>query len=103
MTRRREVSGSSCRRQSAGRTILKLFPGVECSPGKPPSEKAITDLAQRKRPSPATATGAIAMIRTILVAFTALCIASGAFAQAELAPLRNQGVRGAIPNRYIVV
>ena len=43
------------------------------------------------------------MIRTALMAFTVLCIASGAFAQAELAPLRNQGVRGAIPNRYIVV
>src|SRR5215472_13312358 len=43
------------------------------------------------------------MIRTALMAFTVLCVASGAFAQAELAPLRNQGVRGAIPNRYIVV
>ena len=37
------------------------------------------------------------------MAFMALCVASGAFAQTELAPLRNQGVRGAIPNRYIVV
>src|SRR5262245_19103722 len=43
------------------------------------------------------------MIRIALMAFTALCVASGAFAQAELAPLQNQGVRGAIPNRYIVV
>ena len=43
------------------------------------------------------------MIRTALMAFTVLCVASGAFAQAELAPLRNQGVRGAIANRYIVV
>ena len=43
------------------------------------------------------------MMRTALMAFTALCVASGAFAQAELAPLQNQGVRGAIPNRYIVV
>lgn len=42
------------------------------------------------------------MIRTVLMAFTVLCVASGAFAQAELAPLRK-GVRGAIPNRYIVV
>jgi subtilase family protein/peptidase inhibitor I9 len=43
------------------------------------------------------------MIRTALMAFTVLCVASGAFAQAELAPLRNQGVRSAIANRYIVV
>ena len=43
------------------------------------------------------------MIRIALMAFAVLCVASGAFAQAELAPLRNQGVRGAIPNRYIVV
>jgi Peptidase inhibitor I9 len=43
------------------------------------------------------------MIRTALMAFTVLCAASGAFAQAELAPLRNQGVPGAIANRYIVV
>src|SRR5262245_607728 len=43
------------------------------------------------------------MMRTVLMAFTALCVASGAFAQAELAPLQNQGVRDAIPNRYIVV
>ena len=43
------------------------------------------------------------MIRIALMAFAVLCVASGAFAQAELAPLRNQGVRGVIPNRYIVV
>jgi len=43
------------------------------------------------------------MLRTAVMAFTVLCVATGAFAQAELAPLRNQGVRGAIPNRYIVV
>jgi hypothetical protein len=43
------------------------------------------------------------MIRIALMALAVLCVASGAFAQAELAPLRNQGVRGAIPNRYIVV
>ncbi|HTF77619.1 MAG TPA: S8 family peptidase, partial [Bradyrhizobium sp.] len=43
------------------------------------------------------------MIRTALMAFTVFCVASGAFAQAELAPLRNQAIRGAIPNRYIVV
>jgi len=43
------------------------------------------------------------MMRTILVSFTALCVASAACAQSELAPLRNQGVRGALPNRYIVV
>src|SRR3954470_2662191 len=46
------------------------------------------------------------MMRTALMAFTVLCVTSVvsvAFAQAELAPLRNQGVRGAIPNRYIVV
>ncbi len=43
------------------------------------------------------------MLRTAVVAFTVLCVATGALAQAELAPLRNQGVRSAIPNRYIVV
>jgi subtilase family protein/peptidase inhibitor I9 len=43
------------------------------------------------------------MVRIALMAFGVLCAASAAFAQAELAPLRNQGVRGAIPNRYIVV
>src|SRR6195952_3305727 len=43
------------------------------------------------------------MMRTALMAFTALCVASGALAQAELAPLQNQGARGAVPNRYIVV
>jgi Subtilase family/Peptidase inhibitor I9 len=43
------------------------------------------------------------MIRTALMAFTVFCVASGAFAQAELAPLRNQAIRDAIPNRYIVV
>jgi len=30
------------------------------------------------------------MIRTALMAFTALCVASGAFAQSELAPLRTK-------------
>jgi subtilisin family serine protease len=43
------------------------------------------------------------MMRTTLIAFTALCVASGGFAQAELAPLLNQGVPSAIPNQYIVV
>jgi len=43
------------------------------------------------------------MLRTAVMAFTVLCVATGALAQAELAPLRNQGVRSAIPNRYIVV
>jgi hypothetical protein len=43
------------------------------------------------------------MIRTALMAFTVFCVASGAFAQAELAPLRNQAIRDAVPNRYIVV
>jgi hypothetical protein len=43
------------------------------------------------------------MVRIALMAFGVLCVAGAAFAQAEVAPLRNQGVRGAIPNRYIVV